>query len=164
MKKSAVLLACVAALAGTSAQAFEYTWANPSDALYLSQDYKLPGMSFLDKVSFTLSGQSDLEIAAATTKSPSFGIANGSVKLYDSTDTLVGQLSFNAPAYNGFNTFSSLGAGSYYFTIAGVTTGRLGGHYIVDAAVTPVPEPETYALLLGGLGVVGFIARRRKAV
>ncbi|CAN5478447.1 hypothetical protein BH11PSE9_BH11PSE9_26250 [soil metagenome] len=28
-------------------------------------------------------------------------------------------------------------------------------------AVTPVPEPETYALLLAGLGVVGFAVRRR---
>jgi hypothetical protein len=25
----------------------------------------------------------------------------------------------------------------------------------------PVPEPETYALLLSGLGVLGFVARRR---
>jgi choice-of-anchor A domain-containing protein len=28
---------------------------------------------------------------------------------------------------------------------------------------TPVPEPETYAMLLAGLGLVGFLARRRKA-
>jgi hypothetical protein len=28
--------------------------------------------------------------------------------------------------------------------------------------VTPVPEPETYALMLAGLGAVGFVARRRR--
>jgi hypothetical protein len=30
-------------------------------------------------------------------------------------------------------------------------------------AVTAVPEPETYAMLLAGLGLTGFLARRRKA-
>ncbi|HEX2541351.1 MAG TPA: glycerophosphodiester phosphodiesterase family protein [Caldimonas sp.] len=30
------------------------------------------------------------------------------------------------------------------------------------AAVAAVPEPETYALMLGGLGVVAWVARRRK--
>ena len=31
-------------------------------------------------------------------------------------------------------------------------------------AVSPVPEPETYAMLLAGLGLVGFVARRRKQI
>lgn len=30
-------------------------------------------------------------------------------------------------------------------------------------SVAPVPEPETYALMLTGLGLMGFMARRRKA-
>jgi hypothetical protein len=28
--------------------------------------------------------------------------------------------------------------------------------------VTSVPEPETYAMLIAGLGVLGFVARRKK--
>lgn len=38
-----------------------------------------------------------------------------------------------------------------------------GGGTINFVPVTPVPEPETYALLLAGLGAIGFVARRRRA-
>lgn len=34
----------------------------------------------------------------------------------------------------------------------------------VATAITAVPEPETYAMLLVGLGLIGFIAGRRKEV
>lgn len=33
----------------------------------------------------------------------------------------------------------------------------------LDRAVAAIPEPETYALLLAGLGALGFVARRRKS-
>lgn len=29
-------------------------------------------------------------------------------------------------------------------------------------STAPIPEPETYAMLLAGLGLLGFVARRRK--
>ena len=32
------------------------------------------------------------------------------------------------------------------------------------AVFAPVPEPDTYAMMLAGLGLIGFIARRRKQV
>ncbi|MBK9444344.1 MAG: PEP-CTERM sorting domain-containing protein [Comamonadaceae bacterium] len=31
------------------------------------------------------------------------------------------------------------------------------------SAVSSVPEPETYAMMLAGLGLIGTIARRRRA-
>jgi hypothetical protein len=36
------------------------------------------------------------------------------------------------------------------------------GQLIRIASINPVPEPETYALFMAGLGLMGFIARRRK--
>lgn len=42
-------------------------------------------------------------------------------------------------------------AGTEHFTAHGV------------ANINPVPEPETYGMLLAGLGLVGVMARRRKA-
>ena len=37
------------------------------------------------------------------------------------------------------------------------------GPVLDNVAVTAVPEPETFAMLLAGLGMMGMIARRRKA-
>jgi hypothetical protein len=33
---------------------------------------------------------------------------------------------------------------------------------VFTGATAPVPEPETYAMMLAGLGLLGFVARRRK--
>ena len=45
-------------------------------------------------------------------------------------------------------------------TSTGITVSQGGG--AVNFVAAPIPEPETYALLLAGLGAVGFMARRRK--
>ncbi|ELX13650.1 hypothetical protein Jab_1c22860 [Janthinobacterium sp. HH01] len=40
--------------------------------------------------------------------------------------------------------------------------GSVGGVVLTDLNVTAVPEPETYGMLLAGLGVMGAAARRRR--
>lgn len=50
---------------------------------------------------------------------------------------------------------------SVLFSHAGITLDSV--NLTVDYSVTAVPEPETYAMLLAGLGVMGAVARRRKA-
>lgn len=42
------------------------------------------------------------------------------------------------------------------------TTGVFSGFKQDQLYLTPIPEPETYAMLLAGLGLMGFIARRRR--
>jgi hypothetical protein len=46
----------------------------------------------------------------------------------------------------------------------GLTVADLGGlpTPLPDGSTAPIPEPETYAMLLAGLGLLGWYARRRK--
>jgi hypothetical protein len=57
---------------------------------------------------------------------------------------------------------TTLPAGFYQLKVSGTTVGGQAS-YGGNIVATPVPEPETYAMLLAGLGVVGFLARRRQS-
>lgn len=63
-------------------------------------------------------------------------------------------------------------AGGYDNMLAGLNTGdlRVGVQFkglatggAESFVVTPVPEPETYAMLLAGLFMMGFVVRRRRS-
>ncbi len=43
------------------------------------------------------------------------------------------------------------------------TSDSYGGSLDAVSITTPVPEPEIYAMLAAGLGLMGFVARRRKS-
>jgi hypothetical protein len=60
---------------------------------------------------------------------------------------------------------AGLSAGSYFIKVDGEILGSAGGTYGTDLtiAVAPVPEPATYGMLGAGLGLLGFVARRKKA-
>lgn len=82
----------------------------------------------------------------------------------------------NQQVYTGETTLSGLGtvgsvsvhgilpAGNdYYVMLGGVVSGGDYLNYYVDLAATPVPEPETYAMLLAGLGLLGWRLRNARS-
>lgn len=57
---------------------------------------------------------------------------------------------------------SNLAAGNYTLQFNLVGGGRYTGSYTISAITTPVPEPETYGMMLVGLALMGTIAFRRQ--
>src|SRR3989304_3847731 len=59
-----------------------------------------------------------------------------------------------------------LSPGAYDLRISGTLTATSGLHGVAinfnPTTTAPIPEPETYAMMLAGLGLMGFVARRRK--
>ncbi|SDH36455.1 MULTISPECIES: FxDxF family PEP-CTERM protein [unclassified Duganella] len=55
-----------------------------------------------------------------------------------------------------------LTAGDYYLQVIGKVNSAASLSGNIALKVTAVPEPETYAMMLAGLGLVGVVARRRK--
>jgi hypothetical protein len=93
---------------------------------------------------------------------------SGGIGLYNSVDVGANDYShpiiedtFSTPAawtqqtYN----FSAINGNSYHLYFDGQGTGLKLDN--VGISVAAVPEPETYAMLLAGLGVLGFTGRRR---
>lgn len=59
--------------------------------------------------------------------------------------------------YSNAGGYPDTGSPTYVFGFKGV-----GGTVTPPISASPVPEPETYGMLLAGLGLLGFTARRRK--
>jgi hypothetical protein len=58
-------------------------------------------------------------------------------------------------SFSGMNLVAGT---DYSFKVTGTTTGL----YTVNWALSPVPEPQVYALVFAGLGAVGTLMRRRR--
>lgn len=108
--------------------------------------------------------------AGVATRTPSFLDFPAGVKAgtYDKTFDMTQAASYNgafvtANSNNIGTAFSALvsglDGGKAYFNLH---TSSFGGGEI-RGFLAPIPEPETYALMLGGLGLVGAAALRRRA-
>ena len=73
-------------------------------------------------------------------------------------------LTFATPAPVMFD-FGSQGIETISVDSLGTLTnsgGTVQGNVYATVSMTPVPEPANYALMLAGIGAIGFIARRRQ--
>jgi len=156
--KLKMIVAAVAALAAISSHAATESWGTHAP---LELDLTvLPSGSFFDTYSFTLGTKS-----IVNGEVDSFGALVGGFSVWGTgKDGLIGTSDDYGIAGGAFGgkTSVTLNAGSYYYAVAGYGF-TAGGYAIASAAVAaPVPEPETYALLGAGLGIVGFVASRRR--
>ncbi len=167
------LAAAVVLMAGSVAQATPtqapINWFG-HDPAETAAFYSSVGHTFEHEYLFNLNTSVNALATAVTNDVPNiFNINNGKVELFRSNgdndytnDLSVGSFVFDSTATNA--TFNSLTAGDYYYQVTGSVAGSMGGGYMLFSNVSPVPEPETYAMLLAGLGLIGFSLRNRKAV
>ena len=114
---------------------------------------------FSDTFNFSITDPGSIQgLAIVFPGAPFFAINNFTAELYSGV-TLLGSIAGNVPV-----TFNGLTAGAYSLNVFGNPAGQFGGGYggFVASVTAPVPEPETYAMMLAGLGALGFLARRRR--
>jgi hypothetical protein len=79
--------------------------------------------------------------------------------------TLLGNVSraYPAPGPGATASFDFIATKtSYFLKFLDITTSGQSSAIIDNITISAVPEPDTFAMLLAGLGLMGFVARRRK--
>jgi hypothetical protein len=122
-----------------------------------------PAGGFSDTFNFTLS-------TAATFTGIVTSVVNGGQDVDLSSVTLSGPsglFSFAQINSDPFEiwtlpTTTLLTPGSYSLTVLGVNSAAIGTYSGDIALSAAVPEPSSYALMLAGAGVIGFVAVRRR--
>jgi len=166
MKNPTAALAAVAlgSLFAASAQASTTDWGT-HDTLEVAASITPVG-AFEDSFLFNLTNTSSVfSTAVSNNLTGVLGLSNGVVSLYrelGSVDEAVGSFAFNDVTGSISHSFGALLGGDYYYLVTGAGTGSMGGFYTLSSTVSAVPEGKTLALLLAGLGVVGFVAKRRR--
>ena len=120
------------------------------------------GSSFADIFSFSLpsSATSGSSIASGI-NAGGLGVLFNMFNLYENSN-LIGSGATGGSSSSISNFIISNASDTFTLDVKGTNSGGSSSGYSGIISVSPVPEPETYAMLLAGLGLVAFTARRRK--
>lgn len=121
---------------------------------------------FSDKFGFVLNTVATSEsIVSSISSSTTNGLELSSFDLYKSNGQLVVH---GVQRSSGIKDLwvlptTRLSAGHYFLQVKGYMVANTSASFSGNLNVTPVPEPETWGMMLLGLGALGMLARRRKA-
>jgi hypothetical protein len=180
MKKSLIAAAVVLATASfASTAAMAATVGNSPQVLDLTDGSGFfgdtfatgnNGNTFADRFTFSVGGTtgSSLDaIISSVSRSADTGLDITGVSLYNATgNTLISSGKSLQSGNIDVWTISTnnLVAGNYYLQVSGnLVSDQAASFGGAVSLAAPVPEPETYGMMLAGLGVLGYLARRRKA-
>ena len=143
MKIKSIVAVSLLALSATGSQAQSFTSGTAGSFSYFVSE----GASLTASVTSVLTGGLGFKISSVLFGSTPFSF----------TTTSVGGSTFDQYTFAA----ASLVAGTYTIFVDGA--GTAGSAYTGNVVISAVPEPQTYALLLAGLGAVGFLGLQRKS-
>ncbi len=128
---------------------------------------------FTDDIKFSVGAGYDMSaaVAVANNNGTVIQLDHGSFGLFSNPDGIVGNGDetliggwWNFDGTTGATQqFSNISAGNYYYEVSGVGAGYGDmGLYVLTSTIHAVPEPDTYAMLVAGLAMLGALARQRK--
>jgi hypothetical protein len=172
-RKIAFSLTVALAAASGNAMAASYDLGDVNLALAAGAK-GVPMGAFADTLEFSLSTKSYVGVVikdqpnfSANSFAAVLDIYNLAASLYDGANQWIADLDYSTPGMIGpltidqFNLDTMLDVGDYSLKLSGIGWGQAGGLYSYAVAAQPVPEPENWAMMLVGLGLVGYALRRR---
>ncbi len=157
--KNILVAAAMAIGATTGAQAASLSFSEVSSGNFV-ESFTVTA-SAVDKMVLRVSG------LTSQFSSLSFGLWDGASLVTSATGTAVGGNTFAVFSDKTDSSVSLVANKAYTLKITGTAVAgpntALGTVVVSNGTVTPVPEPESYAMFLAGLGLMGAIARRRSS-